>query len=224
MSENKTQGKYILEYRCKTLGYKDRTLCSDIDLKAGHGDCILLCGANGSGKSTLLRELAGQKGCCLIPGGIPKVKGFTVHDFIASSFYRESSWYGRINEDIKARIDESLARLGINHLRNSDISRISDGEFQKACIAAGLCNGSEILMFDEPCAFLDAENRIMVYRIFRELSDEGRCIIFSSHDLADATRYCNRVWAIGKDGKMHTGSGESIKESVNCIFSENVYL
>ena len=95
----------------------------------------------------------------LIPTNIPKVKGFTVEAFVRTGCYRESDWRGRISKEVEGRMEEALRMLGIEELRKRDIATLSDGEFQKACLATGLTRRAEVLLLDEPTAHLDVENR-----------------------------------------------------------------
>ena len=146
-----------------TIGYDSRALVRDISFELAPGECVLLAGPNGTGKTTLLRTLAAE-GVVLIPTNIPKVKGFTVEAFVRTGCYRESDWRGRVSKKVERRMEEALKMLGIEELRKRDISTLSDGEFQKACLATGLTRRAEVLLLDEPTAHLDVENRIDVLR------------------------------------------------------------
>ena len=70
----------LLDVKGLTIGHKNRTLYSGVNLQICEGECIMLCGANGSGKTTLLKSLAGMnaKEIVMIPTRIPKVEGFTL--------------------------------------------------------------------------------------------------------------------------------------------------
>ena len=161
-----------------------------------------MAGPNGTGKTTLLKALA-TEGAILIPTNIPKVKGFTVESFIRTGCYRESDWRGRISKEVDGRMEEALKMVGIEELRKRDISTLSDGEFQKACLATGLTRKAEVLLLDEPTAHLDVENRIDVLRTLQEVAREtGTAVLFSSHDLHDALRLADRVFALTRDGRF----------------------
>ena len=150
----------------------------------------------------------------LIPTNIPKVKGFTVESFIHTGCYRESDWRGRISEEVATRMEEALDVLGIQELKDRDISTLSDGEFKKACLAVGLTRQAEVLLLDEPTAFLDVENRISVLQTLREVARKtGTAILFSSHDLHDALPVADRVFVLTKDERFVASEADN-KEAV----------
>ena len=212
------------------IGYGDRILVRDISFGIAPGEVVLLAGPNGSGKTTLLKALVKEsskipssapglpgmtKDChsersegiythiVLIPTNIPKVKGFTVEGFIQTGCYAESDWRGRISADAAGRMEKALELLGIKHLKERDIATLSDGEFQKACLAVGLTRKAEVLLLDEPTAFLDVENRISVLLALRDIARKtGTAVLFSSHDIHDAVQVADRIFALTRDGRF----------------------
>lgn len=208
-------GDPVLRTENLSIGYGDNVLCSEIDIEIHRGDCILLCGANGSGKTTLLRTLASQCNMtnndkvAMIPSGIPKVKGFSLEEFIDTGCFTLSDSRGRMPGRYRKRLREVMDRMHILDLKGRDISTLSDGEFQKGCIAAALCRDSDIILLDEPTAYLDPENRIEVLSALKEISvSYGKAVVFSSHDIKESIRFCNRVAAIGADCKFRISSYE----------------
>lgn len=201
------------------------TLVRHVGLTIGPGECILLCGANGSGKTTLMRTLAGilrpmagrfESGpVVLVPTRIPKVQGFTLREFIRLSSFKESGWDGRLHFQAEQAISQGMDLLGINHLAAHDLSTLSDGEFQKGCIATALVRvllapglnhqdeKSGLILLDEPTAFLDVSGRRQVLRTLRSISAEtGASFLFSSHDLSDSVEAATRVLGITPDHRL----------------------
>lgn len=153
-----TKNDLLLTADRLTVGH-GTPLISDISLDIGHGECILLCGPNGSGKSTLLRTFAGVlpplsgqlhgADIILIPTRIPKVPGFTLPEFIRTSLYRGSTWNGRLGKTEEEALGTALQMLDIASLADRDIATLSDGEFQRGCIATALVR---ILLSSAPAA------------------------------------------------------------------------
>ena len=216
-------GNILLDIKGMTIGHRGRTLYSGVDIEIRESECIMLCGANGSGKTTLLKALAGMKGeeIVMIPTRIPKVEGFTLREFIRISCFSQSDFAGRLSPEQESRIDQALETLGLRHLAQQDISTLSDGEFQKGSIAAALVRKAEIILLDEPTAFLDAENRINVLKTLKHLcgTPEKPAVIFSTHDLHDGLAVCDKVVALGSDGIVRT-SKTDLKETVKTIFKD----
>ncbi len=176
------------------------------------GECVLLAGPNGCGKTTLLKQMALDFPICvLIPTGIPKVKGFTLKEFITTGCFTQTNWAGKLNKEASERLEQSLKILGLSQLSGRDISTLSDGEFQKACIAVGLSRKAEVLLLDEPTSFLDAENRVMVLQTLSRIArDTGISILFSSHDLHDSLAVADRALVFTPEGLEMSGKGDGL--------------
>lgn len=207
-----------------SIGHGKNVLYKDISFDIHAGDCIMLCGANGSGKTTLLKAVAAlQDTECrvtMIPSRIPKVKGFTVRDFVKISCFKQTDMAGKLSEQDETALSDALARLEITHLKDRDISTLSDGEFQKACIAASLVQHARVILLDEPTAFLDAENKVSVLQALAKLCEEkdSPAVIFSTHDLTEGIKACSRMIALGADGVFRIADKADAEEAVQSIF------
>lgn len=202
------------------VGYKPGApVAGPLNLTINRGDLVLLTGRNGSGKTTFLKTVAGllkplsgtisAPGAVLIPTRIPKVKGFTVTEFVNTglSFSLSTGHSAPSSQKLEDRssgteqpaerypsrslsVVETLELLGIAELADRDISTLSDGQFQKACLAPALASGKQLILLDEPTAFLDTESRENLMQL---LSSFTNCaIIVSSHDITACKPHCNR--------------------------------
>ena len=201
------------------VGYQGTTgtpVAGPLSFSFADGECVMLRGRNGSGKTTLMKTLAGllpplsgsfetggealrhaRVGAILVPTRIPKVGGFTVREFIRTGMLASLGSFRKLAQDAERSLEEALQMMELDSLSGKDISRISDGEFQKACIAAALTRKANVLMLDEPTAFLDVENRVMVLQTLQRLAHEtGTTVMFSTHDIHDGALYSDATLAL----------------------------
>ncbi len=166
-----------------------------INLSVADGEMVLLKGPNGSGKTTFLKTLAGlipplagsfyAPGAVLVPTRIPKIKGFTVTEFIDTCLSFTSKAGNK-----KYSVSAVLEKLGLGELEERDISTLSDGQFQKVCICPAVASGKKLLLLDEPTAFLDADSKVQLMEFLKSLK---ATILLSSHDLAVCEPYCDQT-------------------------------
>lgn len=192
-----------------TIGHRGVKVTGPLSFEYPDGACVMLCGPNGSGKSTLMRTISGlippisgafsSRGkAVMVPTHIPKVKGFSVREFIRTSLVTASGMFGNLGSEAEEALDSAIGLLGLERLAGNDISLISDGEFQKACIATALTRKANVILLDEPTAFLDVDNRIMVLRTLQRLAHEaGATVVFSTHDIHDGARFSDAVLSLG---------------------------
>ena len=172
-----------------------------LDFSYPDGSCIMVTGRNGSGKTTLMKTLAGQippfsgsfrsgGPVVMVPTRIPKVKGFSVRDFILTGLGQGYGPFRKPGSEVLAAEEYAVRLLGLHDIESKDLGRISDGEFQKACTAIALVRRANVILLDEPTAFLDVENRKMVLSVLRDISrSTGTTVLFSTHDIHDGALY-----------------------------------
>ena len=200
------------------LAYGSRTLLSDACATLAPGTLTALIGRNGTGKSTLLRAVAG-----LAPaagGGIelcgrpldrltPRQRAETVafvttdkvrianlpcEDVVALGRAPYTNWIGRMQQTDRAVVVRALSLVGMEAFARKTMDRMSDGECQRILIARALAQDTPVMLLDEPTAFLDLPNRYELALLLRRLAhDEGKCILFSTHDLDVALTLCDTV-------------------------------
>ena len=97
-------------------------------------------------------------------------------------------------------IDSVVEKASIGDVRNKIIGKLSKGYKQRVGLAQSLLNNPQIVILDEPTAFLDLPNRYEIIRLLNELTvKKGKTIIFSSHDLNITLQEADKVWLMGKN-------------------------
>ncbi len=183
------------------------------------GEIFGFLGPNGAGKTTTIRILMGL----IAPSaGGAKVFGHPVPSRRARArlgFLPEAPYFydyltvgelldlaGRIfgmkRAERRARADELIETVGLEHARRTPMKKYSKGMLQRAGIAQALINDPDLVVFDEPMSGLDPVGRKEVRDIILSLRDRGKTVFFSSHILADVESICDRV-AIVVSGEVH---------------------
>ena len=211
-----------------TLAYGSRTLLEEVSASFGQGQLTALIGRNGTGKSTLLRalaglgtvaagsiELCGRPLAALTPQERATTVGFVTtdrvrianlacEDVVALGRAPYTNWIGRMQEADRAVVERSLRLVGMSDFARKTMDRMSDGECQRVMIARVLAQDTPVILLDEPTAFLDLPNRYELATLLRRLTrDEGKCILFSTHDLDVALSLCDSVALIDTPSLHH---------------------
>lgn len=205
-----------------TIGHRGIKVCGPLTFEYPDRQSVMLQGPNGSGKSTLMKTVAGllpplsggfSAGgpVVMVPTHIPKVKGFSVREFIRTSLFSVSGIFRKLDSGAGTAMEDAIRTLGLDSLADKDISLISDGEFQKACIATALTRKANVLLLDEPTAFLDVDNRVMVLRTLQNLAHTtGITVIFSTHDIYDGARFSDATLSLGNLRSANNGTTSTI--------------
>ena len=211
----------ILHTANLSVGYKDRTVLSSLNLNLNKGQLTCLLGPNGSGKSTLIRTLAGiQKpllGMVTLQGKSlrevsPKTLAkqlslvltnritpgnLTVYGLVSLGRFPYTTWMGSLTGEDKDVIQWALEITGTMQFANRHIGELSDGEKQKVMIARALAQQTDLIILDEPTAHLDSPNRIEIFHLLRELVSSGhRAILISTHDIDTAIANADKLWLV----------------------------
>src|SRR3954470_12201665 len=183
-----------------------------VSFDARPGEVFGLLGPNGAGKTTTLRIL-----CTVLKptAGTATVAGLDVvrqadqvrHQigFLSANtgvYERMTAremvaYYGRLHglhgDRLQKRIDELFDRLAMNDFRDVMGGKLSTGMKQKVSIARALIHDPPVLIFDEPTAGLDVLVQRAVLRQIAHLREAGKCIVFSTHNMREVEKLCDRV-------------------------------
>lgn len=196
------------------VGYGKHIVAENLDAELHEGDMVCLIGNNGVGKSTLLRTLAGFQNCC---GGImtvsdkvgvvltekPDVQHLTVEEIVGMGRSSHTGFFGTLKAADKVAVERALKVTGIANFVKRNFAELSDGEKQKVMIAKTLAQETPIIIFDEPTAFLDYPSKIELMCLLQRLAhEEGKSVLFSTHDIEMALQYVDMVWFLNAEHRM----------------------
>lgn len=233
------QEEKIIALNNAAIGYKGKSnsakvVKSGISVYALKGELVAVIGGNGVGKSTLLRTIAGFQppfgGDVLIRGEqvnayrekelalimsfvsteIIRVPNLSVFDLVSLGRYPYTNWFGKLLDEDRHIVEEAIKSVGLQGYENRMVNYISDGERQKAMIARTLAQDTNVIVLDEPTAFLDLSNKYEIVHILHELaSEKGKTILFSTHDLTTAIAESDRIWLM-LDNSVEQGAPEDL--------------
>ena len=220
----------MLKLQGVTVVYPDKTKAVDgVTFTLGENESIAIIGENGAGKTTLLLAIVGilervsggveMNGVPLTKKSVNEIRkqiGLVFQNpddqLFTPQIYDDVAFgcrnIGLPEEEVKTRVDETLTRLKINHLRERSPIKLSAGEKRMAAIAAVLAMNPSILMLDEPTAFLDPKAK---RALSAALNDLRHPKIVATHDIAFAKEVCNRVIAL-KNGQIAADGALSLLE------------
>ncbi len=206
-------------------GRERKALLPPLSARGERSELIAVIGRNGIGKSTLLRSMAGiqdtfggeisYNDSCIsdfnrnelarttgfISTEPVKVSNMTVFDLVSMGRFPYTNWFGTLEKKDIDIVRDALNKTSIGAFSGKYISELSDGERQKAMIARVVAQDTDIMLMDEPTAFLDIRSKYEVMHLLHELShSHGKTIIFTTHDLDFAIRHSDRIWLILDDG------------------------
>ena len=202
-----------------TVKYPDGTTAVDrLNLKIQPGEHLAIIGANGAGKSSLILSMVG-----VIPGSgqihvdgvelnkrnltkIRKKVGVVFQNpddqLFLPTIYDDVAFgprnLGMDEESVRYRVEDRLELLHISHLRDKSALKLSGGEKRMAAMATVLTMKPDVMVFDEPTAFLDPKSRRNLIRVLQKLP---HTMLIATHDLTFAAEVCPRCILL-KEGKL----------------------
>ncbi len=206
----------------------------DVCLEIYPGEIFGLLGPNGAGKTTLIKCLT----TLLLPtSGTAWVNGYQIgvdEDAIRASIgcmlmgERGVYWKltGRENLELfgalyfippsvrRRRIEELIDRLRMGEYIDRTVETYSSGQRMKLAFAKALINDAPILVLDEPTNTLDVPSARELRDVVRELNREGRTILYTTHQMAEAETLCHRVAIIDRGRVIALGTVPELKASL----------
>ncbi len=211
----------------------EKIAVNGLSLETKEGEIFGLLGPNGAGKTTTLRCVATllkptdgevsvcgfdtvkqgaevRECICFLTNEIKLDPNFTA-DYMFKFFGR---LHGMSEEAIEERQNKLFSQFGINDFKDKKIEELSTGMKQKAAIAVSLVHDPKVVIFDEPTSGLDIITARVVTDYLKQLKEEGKTVIISTHIMSEAEKLCDRIAVIINGQKACEGTlGEILEKT-----------
>lgn len=205
------------------FAYEDIVALSHVSFEIAAGEAVLLRGPNGSGKSTVLKIMNGliypERGTYCFEG-TPIDKNTTKDAVFTKQFHQKIGYLfqnvdsqlfcncvedevafgliqmGKDEAEIKKRVDDMLALLGIEKLRHRPPYHLSGGEKKKTALASILAVNPKVLVLDEPISGLDKESQQWMIEFLMQMKNAGKTIVIATHSEELFWEFANREISI----------------------------
>ncbi|GAB4128532.1 MAG: ABC transporter ATP-binding protein [Raineya sp.] len=199
----------------------------DINFEVKQGEVLGIIGRNGAGKSTLLKILskitAPTKGIIKTKGRIASLlevgTGFHPELTGRENIFLNGAILGMTKNDIRKKFDEIVEFSGIGKYIDTPVKRYSSGMYVRLAFAVAAHLEPEILIIDEVLAVGDAEFQKKCLGKMKDVSGEGRTVLFVSHNMTAVQSLCNNGLVM-KNGQL-AYSGGNIQEVVSYYLKSN---
>ncbi len=205
----------------------DKKILDNLNFEIKDGEIVAIVGQNGSGKSTIGKLISGilklkHGNITIDESGIKDKKiqdkiGIVFQNpenqIIFNNIYDELAFSlkGLEKSEIENRIDNSLKQVGMLEYKNNDLYSLSLGQKQRIMIAEVLAKKPKYIILDEPTTMIDSKGKETIYKIIKNLKNEGYTIICITN-LADEILIADRTLIL-KNGKI---AHEIKKEDLIC--------
>lgn len=202
---------------------------NDVSCAIGPGLTALL-GPNGAGKSTLLKLITGQlratTGKVTLLGEPPFANGRVLGKLgycpEIDNFYEEmtgrefvtqmASLSGMNGPTLKAKVDESIERVGMSDRCDRKLGGYSKGMRQRIKVAQGIVHDPQVLILDEPLNGLDPMGRREMSDLMTDYARRGRCVLISSHVLYEVEQLTDNILLMQRGRLLAQGSVQGIRD------------
>jgi lipooligosaccharide transport system ATP-binding protein len=200
--------------------YGGQRVVDGLDLAIHRGECFGLLGPNGAGKTTTLRMLlgliapdAGKATLLDLPvpqaarearirvGVVPQMDNLDPDFTVAENLLVYGRYFGMQDHQIEARIPDLLEFASLTSKRDAKVPTLSGGMKRRLTLARALVNDPDVIFLDEPTTGLDPQARHLIWQRLRELTQQGKTLLLTTHFMDEAERLCHRL-AVMDNGKL----------------------
>jgi ABC-type polysaccharide/polyol phosphate transport system ATPase subunit len=193
---------------------------SDISFEVRRGEFFGIAGRNGSGKSTLLKCLAGiygvDRGQIWMDGRLSTFielgVGFNPDLAARDNVVLNGIMMGLSPREARARYDAVIDFAELREFEELKLKNYSSGMHVRLAFSVAIQVDADILLVDEVLAVGDASFQQKCFDVFNRMRDEGRTIVFVTHDMGSLNRFCHRALLLEKGSMVHLGEPHEVAD------------
>lgn len=211
-----TQSSGIISQNVTVTYRNGHTALHNASFEIPTGTITALVGVNGAGKSTLFKAIMG-----FVPAargeisvlGMPVQEALRrnivayvpqseevdwsfpvlVEDVVMMGRYGHMGFFRRPKAADHAAVTEALGRVNMSDFRKRQIGELSGGQRKRVFLARALAQEGQVILLDEPFTGVDVQTEEAIVALLRDLRDEGRVILVSTHNLGSVPEFCDRT-------------------------------
>lgn len=231
--------------------YNDVPALQAVSFDVRRGEFLGVIGPNGSGKTTLIRVIDGilvpEKGrvtvngntvrgmkrreiarvIAVVPQDFPMVFPFRVIEVVMMGRSPHLGMLRFEGETDLRIVEKAMEMTDTAPLAYRSMDSLSGGERQRVLIARALAQEPEVILLDEPTAFLDIRHQVELFDLMKVLNRErGLTVLAVTHDINLAASYCERVLLLKEGNIHHMGAPEAVvtEENIGAVYETDVLV
>lgn len=211
--ENSLRSTIARTFQSSTQKTEEFRALSDVSFEIKKGDVIGIIGKNGAGKSTLLKILSQitkpSEGCIEISGRVASLlevgTGFHPELTGRENIYLNGTILGMTRKEVKEKFDEIVSFSGVEKFIDTPVKHYSSGMYVRLAFAVAAHLEPEILIIDEVLAVGDSEFQKKCIGKMRDVANQGRTVLFVSHNIAAIKALCTKGLLLDKGNLLYNG-------------------
>lgn len=219
----------VLELNHVSKMFGSKPAVNAIDFSVGEGEIYGLLGANGAGKTTTMRMVLGiiypDSGSILrkgiqatrelnrILGYLPEERGLYPKIKVCDQIPYLAELRGMKRKDADRALKQWLERFAVPEYYSKKVEELSKGNQQKIQFIAAVIHNPDILILDEAFSGLDPVNVELLKESVKQLRDEGKTILFSSHRMEHVEELCDEITILHRSNTVAQGNIRDMKNN-----------
>jgi ABC-type polysaccharide/polyol phosphate transport system ATPase subunit len=216
--EQRLRLKEYFAHPLRRTTYERNQALKDVTFEVSSGEFFGIVGANGSGKSTLLKILAriyrADTGTVHVNGNLSAFielgVGFNFELSARENIEINGLLLGLTRRELRARFDHILEFANLERFVDQQLKNYSTGMLLRLAYSIAIQVPFDILLLDEVLAVGDASFQAKCFQTFETMREEGKTIVFVSHDLHSVMRFCDRALLLGAGEVQYIGEPQDV--------------